>query len=201
MRITRISHRRKFITAVYVEGREEPYLLDTTVVKEQNITEKTDISEQEMVRLSRLSQMNKAKERALRLIEFRSHSVKELTDKLKREFDAESSRYAVEEMSRLGLTDDLQFAKNKTRYYTEIKRYSPSRIKRELKIKGIADEFISEALIEYETDPAEQIERIISKRFTPLPQDEKGKRRMINYLLRQGYSFSDIQRVIGEYTE
>ena len=201
MRITRISHRRKYITAVYVDGREEPYLFDTTVVKQQGITEKTDISENEILRLSRLSQMNKAKERALRLLEFRSHSVKELKDKLKREYDEESTEYALEEMSRLGITDDLDFARNKTRFFSEIKHYSPARIKRELKIKGICDSFIETALSEYQTDPADQIEIIINTRFSPIPQDEKGKRRMINYLLRQGYSFSDIKRVIGEYTD
>lgn len=199
MKVKSVKNRRKFVTAVYVEGNEEPFLFDTTVCEIERVFEKTEISDEEVVRLSRLSARNKAKERALRLLEFRPHSEKELFDKLKRDYDEETSAFAVSEMHRLGLTNDRAFAEMLYKSLTERKKYSVSRAKQELRQKGISSEIISEICEEIEVDSDLQIRAIIEKRFTPLPEDEKGVRRMINYMLRQGFRYGEINNILKEY--
>lgn len=198
MLITKISNKRKGITEVYLQGQENPLILDTFVVKKENLQVKTDILQDEILRLSRLSEMHTALLRAVRLLKFRAHSQKELYDKLKREYSEEAADYAVEQMLKRGYLDDLEYAKNKVRYFNEIKRYSVKRIKTELSLKGVDDEIISLALCDADINGTENLKKIIEKRFTPLPTDEKGKRRMVNYLLRQGYSLSEIFSEISE---
>lgn len=201
MYITSIRPRRKSLSAVCTDEREEPYIIDTNVLSEQGIKAGTEISDEEILRLSRLSANRRAKDKALRLIEFRDHSESELHLKLLREYDGEAAEYAVDKMRELGLIDDARFARNYMTVLIETKKYSKARAARELWAKGIDRQITDMLLSEFETDPSEQIKRIIEKRFTPLPEDEKGVRRMMNYLIRLGYSYGEITSVLKDFQE
>lgn len=201
MHIKSISPRKKFLSAVYTDGREEPFILDSTVLCQEGIIAGTEISDEEIVRLSRLSENRRAKERALRLMEFRDHSKAELRKKLSVEYDDQAVDYALNKMSELGLTDDTAYAKKYLRTLLEVKKYSKTRAAAELCRRGISREITEYVLSEADVNPKEQIKDIIEKKYYPLPSDEKGIRRMINYLLRQGYSYGEIKSVLKDYED
>ena len=78
---------------------------------------------------------NKAKERALYLLEYRDHSKKELIDKVKRTNSEESAIQAVEYLEELGLVNDENFAKKYAHDLVYLKRLSGKRLEYELKKK------------------------------------------------------------------
>ena len=68
-------------------------------------------------------------------------------------------------------------------------------------IEPAKQESIEEILEELDPDPREHIEIIIERKYKKALTDEKGKRRAVAALQRMGYSWSDINAVIGEYEE
>ena len=90
---------------------------------------------------------DETKDKALRLLEFRSHSEKELSDKLKRagakEFDIEE---VLEFCRNYGFVNDRQYALSKARDLKKLKKYGKQRIKSELYSKGIPSEYVEEAV-------------------------------------------------------
>ena len=89
------------------------------------------------------------KDKALRLLEFRAHSERELTDKLKRAGAKGNDIEEVLEFCRnYGFVDDRSFAVKKARDLKNLKRYGIRRIKSELYSKGIAAEYIEDSVAE-----------------------------------------------------
>ena len=84
------------------------------------------------------------------------------------------------------------------------KKKGKARIKMELMRKGIPAELIAEAFLETEdeTDTKETIRSLIEKKCShPKEMDEKEKRRLYGFLLRRGFSSSDILSAFREISE
>ncbi len=86
MRITAIEPRRKGLSAVYIDG-EFAMKLDTQTLLENRADVGREISDEELKKLIELSNERRAKEKALWLISYRSHSKKELKEKIRRTCD------------------------------------------------------------------------------------------------------------------
>ena len=134
---------------------------------------------------------------ALYLLEHRSHSKKELIEKIQRTTSKEAARSAADRMEELGLVNDEEFAK---RYAAELfnrKGFSGRRAQYELLQKGIDKEIIAQVVEELEPNPVEKIKEIIEKKYLRCLQDEKGYRRTVNGLQRLGYRYEDIKQAIS----
>ncbi len=146
-----------------------------------------------------------AKDKALRLLEFRSHSEKELAEKLKREGAKE---YDIEEILEFcrnyGFVDDRKFALVKARDMKNLKKYGKQRIKSELYSKGIDARYIEEAVSELEDDEEEILLPLVEKKLRG-DFEKKNIDKCIRYFLYRGYNFGDIRRCIenikSEYGE
>lgn len=197
MRITSIKPRRKGLSAVYIDG-EYAMELDTRTLIENRFDVGSEIDDDALHDLIGLSNENRAKEKALWLISYRSHSKKELTDKIKRTYDEESAEKAADRMEELGLIDDEDFARRYADKLIYGKRMSKRAAMRELTFKGIDRELAQEALDEIEVDYTEQIFIILNKKYRNIT-DEKTKRRAVAALQRLGYSWDDIKTALYEY--
>ena len=71
----------------------------------------------------------------------------------------------------------------------------------EMAAKGLDRDLITQAVAEVAPDPAEQLATIITKKYTPLPSDEKGRRRMHNALARMGYGWGEIRSAVARAEE
>ena len=100
MKITEIRPRRKGLSALFIDG-EFAMALDTQTLLEQRIDVGRELDDEELHELIKLSNERRAKEKALWLISYRSHSKKELRDKIRRTCDAEAADKAVERMEEL----------------------------------------------------------------------------------------------------
>lgn len=137
------------------------------------------------------------KDKALRLLEFRAHSERELTDKLKRAGAKDNDIEEVLEFCRnYGFVDDRSFAVKKARDLKNLKRYGIRRIKSELYSKGIAVEYIEEAVAELDDDE-EMLIPLVEKKLGG-NFEKKNVDKCIRYFIYRGYSFSDIKNCIDE---
>ena len=74
-------------------------------------------------------------------------------------------------------------------------------IKMELRAKGVEDEIITRTLEEQEgpTDE-ERAQRVLTKKYGKIPkaQDMKEKKRIYDFLLRRGFSYETIKKVLAQ---
>ena len=194
MKITAVEPRRKQMCALFIDG-EYVMNLDAQTLIENRFDVGREIDDDELKDIIDKSNERRAKEKALWLISYRSHSKKELFDKLKRSFDEESAQKAVDRMEELGLINDEEFAKLYARKLVNGKKMSVKAAEFELYRKGIDKITAEQVLGELEYDPQTQIIEFITKKYKNI-QDEKIKRRAVAALQRKGYSWEEIKQAI-----
>ena len=142
------------------------------------------------------------KEKAFRLLEYRAHSEKELSDKLRRHGAAEEHIYDTLELCRrYGFVNDRSYAERKARDLSNLKRFGIRRIRMELKQRGIADEYIEEALEGLDKEDMENrlsglVEKKLSGDFS-----RKNIDKCIRYFAYRGYDIYDIKNCISEIAQ
>ena len=195
MLITAAEERKKGLTALYIDG-EYAVSVDSLTFAGSVFRVGSQITDEQLYELIRLSDVNRAKEKALYLIEYRPRSRKEVEDKLVPLFGEDASQSALSRLEELGLIDDEAFARRYARQLFENKHFPAKRVSFELMKKGIDRDIIDEIIEELEPDPCEQIEIIISKKYARCLDDEKGRQRAINGLRAMGFSWQDIKECI-----
>ena len=137
----------------------------------------------------------KGKKRALRLLERKDYSRKELKERLLKDgYSVELVEQIIDYVDSFHYLDDVRYAENYTRYSQE--KLSRTQIKQKLMTKGVSQETIQLALEhEYSADESEHIRRLLDKRgYEYAGHDEGEFRRTYQYLLRRGFRSSDILR-------
>ena len=145
MRVTEIRPRRKQLSALYLDG-EYAVSIDTKTLLEQRVDVGSELDDEDLRELISLSDENRAKEKALRLISYRSHSKKELTDKIRRTATDEAAQKAADRMEELGLVNDEDFARRYAEQLLTIKHMSKRAAAME-KYKNLDDEKIKRRAI------------------------------------------------------
>ena len=128
----------------------------------------------------------------------RAYSEKELYDKLKLKYGAESSRRAVDKMLERGYIDDEAFCKEYVRYLFEVKKYDVRRMTYELKMKGIDGETVNNTLKILDNEPISRIIEMLRTKYENKLETEKDRKRIVNRFVRMGYSYSDIKSAFYE---
>ncbi len=144
-----------------------------------------------------LTDYDAVKEKALRLLEFRSHSEKELSDKLKRLGASDEHIEAALDFCRgYGFVNDREFARRKANDLFNLKHFGGRRIRNELKVLGICDEFIDEALCGLdEEDEHDALRGLLEKKLNGDFSD-KNKDKCMRYFIYRGYDLYDIKDAI-----
>lgn len=135
------------------------------------------------------------KEKALRILEFRSHSEHELREKLRAAGGLEEDiDEAVNFCLEYNFLNDRQYAGMRARDLSSLKKLGKRRIKSELYRRGLSEEDIEEALSDIEDDEDELL-RLVEKRLRG-DFDKKNRDKAIRYFLYRGYELSDIKNAI-----
>lgn len=139
------------------------------------------------------------KDKALRLLTFRAHSEKELSDKLRAAgADNDDIEKTLAFCRRYNFVNDLQYAKSKAKDLRNLKKYGKRRIEAELYSKGISSEFIAEAVSELDFDnTAEQLLPLVEKKLGG-NFEKKSVDRCIRYFIYRGYELRDIKECIDK---
>lgn len=195
MQITSIKPCKKGLSLVLADG--EWYKIDTATLENQGIREGMEISFEDFEEINRLSNCNRAYEKALYLLDYRDRTYTEIKRKLSESFSPEGVEYALARVCELGLIDDENFARKFASELFNYKKYGENRVANELYRRGIDREIVDRVLSEFSYDCEERIAEIVRERYMPLPQDKKEMARIVNALMRQGYKYSDIKNALN----
>ena len=199
MELTAAEPRRKGLTQLFLDG-EAAVKIDTEIFVRSGLKLGDELTDDELHRLIEASDTRRAQEKALYLLEYRSHSKKELAEKIARTAASkEAAQAAADRMEELGLVDDEAYARELARVLFTRKRYGKMRVKQELRQKGIANELIEELLSEYgnEDEALENLQEILARKYPDWREDERTRRRAFAGLQRLGYSYELIRRAMA----
>lgn len=200
MTVTDIKKKRKGLSGLYID-HEFALDIDTETLLSHKIDIGIVIDDEKLHELIEHSNIKRAKDKAMWLISYRDYSKKEITEKVAKESSLDAAKKAVERLCELGLINDEKYAKRYAHDLLFIKHLSKQGALRKLREKGIDKDLAEITLDSFEIDYSENIRAIIDKKYAKNLFDEKGKRRCVNALLRLGYSYSDINSVLREYTD
>lgn len=200
MTVTEIKKKRKGLSALFID-HEYALDIDTETLLSHRIDVGSDIDDERLKELIDHSNIKRAKDKAMWLISYRDYSKKEITQKVAKESSPDAAQKAVERLCELGLIDDERYAKRYAHDLIFIKHLSKQGAIRKLKEKGIEKDLAEITVDSFDIDYCENIREIVDKKYAKNLFDEKGKRRCVNGLLRLGYSYSDINSVLREYTD
>ena len=137
--------------------------------------------------------------RAMHILERTDKTEAQLRRKLEEsEYPKEAVESAIAYVTSYGYLDDRRYAE----HYIEWKKQGKgkARLKMELVQKGISREIIEEVLESTDFGETREMIRqiILKKRKTDIPMNEKEKKRLYGFLMRKGFSSSDILAVMRE---
>lgn len=141
----------------------------------------------------------RAKLRAMHLLESMDRTRAELEKKLQSsEYPGEAVAEALAYVESFGYLDDKRYA----RHYVECKKEGrgKARLKMELAQKGVDRNIIEEVLDEAKLDDCrDTIRELVRKRRRgDGPMDDRERQRIYGYLMRKGFSSSDILSILKE---
>lgn len=198
MKITKIEpqkHKKKrysiFIDNEFFAGMDEQILFKF------GLKEDMEIDAEELNNVLVSEERRKVKEKALRLISYQARSKTELIEKLKRkEYKIEYINEIIAELEKLGLINDLEFAKLWIEGHKN--SYGNFKLKAGLFAKRIPEEIIDQAMSETnisEIDAAKYIAEKWKRVHSKLPKKEANQR-LMGFLARRGINYETIQELL-----
>ncbi len=161
-----------------------------------------EINEEELTELLNTVSFRRAYNKGLDFLSRRPYGTKELIKKIcEKGHEKESAQKACERLLELGLLNDEEYARILANDLLERKSYSMKRIKQELAFRGIDREIIENTVDSLDNEPQKSIIILVKKKYINKLNDEKGKKRTVDALLRLGYSYSDIKNALNTISE
>ena len=161
-----------------------------------------EINEEELTELLDSVSFRRAYNKGLDLLSRRPYGVNELIKKLcEKGHEKEASEKACDRLLELGLLNDEEYARILANDLLERKNYSTKRIKQELSFRGIPREIIENTVDSLDNDAENRIILVIKKKYINKLNDEKGRKRAVDGLMRLGFSYSEIKSALKEISE
>lgn len=210
MVITAIERTKRGKYALFIEGEFVFSVTDEQLVKE-HLKAGMTITSQDLDQIKEHADTYFARERALNLLSARSYTKKMLYRKLTEKVDGSIAEKTVNRMEELGLLNDEEYARRKAADLYHLKKYGRRRVIDTLVEKGIDRNLAAEIAEELEPEE-EEVEDllygIVERKYSRVLEEAgnkndlyKRKARVQNALLRKGYSYEEVGRVVRRYLE
>ncbi|MCH5348313.1 MAG: RecX family transcriptional regulator [Oscillospiraceae bacterium] len=200
MIVTEISQYKGSTMCVVFDDDRRIYI-HSKILTEYHLKEGMDVPEAAVEEIVEANDYRRARERALYLLDVRDYSFMEMYEKLINNYSEEISLRVCKSLAETRLINDRRYAEARARELFEVKRVGVYKVRQELKRRGIPDSIIEEVVEEYsdEDDSLARLEELVEKKYERYLTDEKGVKKVRNALLRQGYSYSEINAVLDLY--
>ncbi|MBQ6555337.1 MAG: RecX family transcriptional regulator [Firmicutes bacterium] len=141
----------------------------------------------------------KARETALRYIDFKRRTEKEVRQKLREEFNDETIERVIELLKRYRVIDDEEYARLYTADCLKLKGWGARRILTELAARGISRD-TAEKYLEGSGDVmSEKAEKLLEKRVKNRISDQKEYKKHMDFLLRRGFDYTTAKNALEKY--
>ena len=186
--------------SIYLNG-EFAFGIHQDVLLEQSIGIGDSLSESQINDILLAEQIKQAKARALRLLSVRARSELEIRKRLKdAKVDETAIEQAINDLTRIGLLDDKEFAFSFARNRIVTKSCGEILLKQELKNKGVSEEIIDLAIVEAykeksQTELANNLAQKKKRQYQNI-DEIKARKRTTDFLLRRGFSWDIVSSII-----
>lgn len=154
-----------------------------------------DLTAVELEAFKATSKLDKIYGLVLQLVSRRPRSEKELRDYLRRkQHDEATTEIILSKLSDNGLLDDKEFAVRWVENRRLLKPVSKRRLVQELRQKGISSDLIEAALQADATTDVDTLRELIERKRRQAKYTDDSK--LMQYLARQGYSYTDIKNAL-----
>ena len=164
-----------------------------------------EINEEELTELLDAVSFRRAYNKGLDYLSRRPYGTKELIRKLcEKGHEKEAAEKACDRLLELRLLNDEEYARILSDDLINRKNYGIKRVKQELAYRGISREIIENTVDTLDNDAENRIILVVKKKYLNKLNDEKGRKRAIDGLMRLGFSYSDIKSAlqkVSEFTE
>ena len=135
------------------------------------------------------------RERALRLLARREHSLAELAGKLRGYASPEELEALLEDLSQRRLLSDERYAES--RAHALSRKYGAARIVHELRAKGLDKALAEQASGIARTTEVERAREVWRRKFRVAPKTREERAKQMRFLRSRGFSFDAIRAVLG----
>jgi regulatory protein len=140
---------------------------------------------------------NELRRQAIRLLARREHTRAELARRLANHGTQEEIMAVLAELESSHLQSDRRAAENYVRGHAE--RLGNSRLRQDLKTRGVADELIATQLAaDVLPDELERARGVWRRRFAEVPADQREWARQARFLQGRGFASDVIRRLLRE---
>ncbi len=187
-----------FIDGVFAFGANE------TVIASLGLKPGQEVDAAELEKMLWAENVHKAKEQALRLLDYRQRSKNEISRRLAQKgYEQDVIQEVLNQLERLGLLDDEQFSKQWVRSRLLNKPMGKRGLTWELRNKGIPETFIEETLKNIDDhDEFEAALNAAKRKLNRKVSDVQAeKQRLASFLRRRGFNWDTISSVIEKILE
>lgn len=204
MKITKIEPQKRNLkrVSVYIDG-DFAFGVGMEVAYTCDLKEGKEIDSKFVESVIKKEEQFRANNYALSLLSFRARSEKEIRDRmLQKGYEPSVIENTIRYLKEQRYVNDREFAEAFIKDKTELSHYGRNRIKIELFKKGISKELVDELIeeniqsdIEYKT-----AKELAESKIKSYQKDKKDAqyRKLSGYLLRKGYSYDVVSRVVRE---
>ncbi len=144
--------------------------------------------------------MDELKTRALRLLASREHSRAELARKLApHAASPEAVERLLDDLAARRLLSDARFAE--TRAHQLSRKYGATRVRQDLKGKGVADDIVERLAADSSQDELERARQILVRKYRSPSGTREEHAKRARFLQSRGFSYDTIRRALGASSE
>ena len=194
--VTELKHTDKGRVQLCLNDEKKLWLY-AAEARQLSLEEGVALSEEQYQKLLHEIIGKRAVKRAMHLLERQGRTEYQLREKLlQSEYPAEAVEDAVSYVKQYHYVDDERYARVFIRSHQE--KRSKRRIRQDLMRRGVSDDIIDLCMEEeYDTSERAQIKELLAKKsFSPDTADWQEYGRIYRFLLRRGFSGSDISAVM-----
>lgn len=199
MNITKIEKYKGNTYEVEFDDGAKEYL-NIDIITDYHLKAPMSLPESAWKQVSYANQLRTAKERALYLLDYKDYSYTELFKKLEQNYPTQVCFDTMARLVEIGVINDKRYAVNMARRLAEVKGFGYYRCVREMRLKGLDNEFIEEALAPYRENTVERLKELVEEKYAHKIRDKKSLDKVKNALVRLGYSFSQVKEALEDYT-
>ncbi len=146
------------------------------------------------------SELRRAKSTALNVLSYNNRSSAKLRERLLKSYPEDVVDEIMPDLISAGLVNDNEYAYTYAYDAVRVKLWGDMRIVRELRLRGIDDDSIEEAISLASEDgfsEEERLEILVENKYAARIYDEKSRKRAFDALLRLGYRFGDVRNALN----
>lgn len=203
--ITRLAQQKRHPerVSVFING-DFAFGLHMDLVLEHGLYKGLDLDVPTQFEIIAADRARAANEVALTYLSYKARTEQEVRRKLARkDFDDAVADRTIARLHELGYLDDSAYARSYVEGRFQNKGYGPQRLRRDLQKRGVAARHIDAALedVLQDDEVLDAARKHAEKRWRRLarePDAYKRRQKLTDYLLRRGFAYETIRRVVEE---